>query len=212
MIPYDESTKRLRELKPVVLSGHLVRLEPMHEKHLKDLSEVGLDPEIWRWMLYGQMTTEQDLKNWIKEILGRQAKGKDLPFSVFQISSGRAIGCTRFMNVEAIHRSLEIGGTWYGRAFQGSGVNAEAKYLLLTYAFETLGCVRVQFKTDARNIQSQRAIERLGAVKEGVLRKHMILPNGSIRDSVYYSILDDEWPGVKQHLQKRLMERKILAD
>ena len=111
------------------------------------------------------------------------------------------------MNVEAPHRGLEIGGAWYGRAFQATGVNIETKYLLLGYAFEFLGCIRVQFKTDVRNQQSQRAIERLGAKKEGALRKHMILPDGTIRDSVYYSIIDEEWPGVKLNLEERLMDR-----
>lgn len=210
MPTYDETLTRLGELKPVTLTGQLVRLEPMSETHLDDLSQVGLDPDIWQFMLYGQMNTKQDLQRWISEILKRQAKGKDLPFTVIHLPTGRAIGCTRYMNVEAAHRCLEIGGTWYGRAFQATGVNLEAKYLLLGYAFEFLGCIRVQFKTDSRNQQSQRAIERLGAKKEGVLRKHMILPDGTIRDSVYYSIIDEEWPDVKLYLEKRLMDRKIL--
>lgn len=211
MLNSDEAYRHLNLLKPVTLIGQLVRLEPLSESHLDDLCQVGLDPEIWQYMLYGRMNTKQDLHRWITDILQRQAKGKDLPFTVFHIPENRAIGCTRYMNVEATHRSLEIGGTWYGRAFQASGVNAETKYLLLKYAFEFLGCIRVQLKTDARNLQSQRAIERLGAIKEGVLRKHMILPDGTVRDSVYYSIIDDEWRNIKLDLEKRLKERNIFT-
>lgn len=209
MLSHEESFVRLSQLQPISLVGNLVRLEPMSEAHLKDLSKIGLDNEIWKLMLYGQINSESDLHLWIKDILERQSKGKDLAFTVIYLPKGSAIGCTRFMNVEAAHRGLEIGGTWYGRPFQGIGVNTESKYLLLTYAFETLGCVRVQFKTDSRNIKSQKAIERLGAIKEGVLRKHMVLPDGLIRDSIYYSILDDEWPKVKRHLEKRLFELNI---
>jgi RimJ/RimL family protein N-acetyltransferase len=208
MLTNAEAFTRLTELKPVTLAGRLVRLEPMNVAHFGDLCKVGLDPEIWRLMVYGPVRTEEELDEWMREMLKRQAEGKDLPFSLFHVLSGRAVGCTRYMNVEAAHRHLEIGGTWLGRAFQGSGMNVEAKYLLLQYAFETLGCFRVQLKTDVRNIQSQRAIERLGAMREGVLRKHMILPDGSIRDSVYYSIVDEEWPQVKIHLETRLEAHK----
>jgi RimJ/RimL family protein N-acetyltransferase len=208
-LSFAESYNRLVLLQPVKLSGQRIYLEPLSETHLADLSQVGLDAEIWRFMLYGKMQTDSDLHRWILEMLERQKKGKDLPFTVIQRSNGKAIGCTRYMNVEAMHRSLEIGGTWYGRFYQGSGVNVEAKYLLLKYAFEYLGCIRVQLKTDARNLQSQRAIERLGAVKEGVLRNHMILPDGTIRDSIYYSILDEEWPQVKQKLEQRLEKLQV---
>ena len=190
---------------PVVLTGHLVRLEPLSETHLYDLARVGLDADIWRLMLYGEMNSEQDLRNWILDLLKRQSTGRDLPFAVVHLSSGRAIGATRYMNIELAHHNLEIGGTWYGKEFQGTGVNTEAKYLLLHHAFESLGCIRVQFKTDARNLRSQHAIERLGAVKEGILRKHMLLSDGFVRNSVYYSILDDEWPKVKANLQARLL-------
>jgi len=189
---------------PVVLQGTKLRLEPLSESHLSDLALVGLDERIWRLMLYGDIQTKDQLHLWILEMLRRQARGTDVPFAVIFIDAGRAIGATRFMNISPQDRGLEIGGTWYGTAYQGTGVNAEAKYLLLKHAFETLGCIRVQLKTDSRNERSQHAIEKLGAVKEGVLRKHMILPDGTVRDSVIYSIIDLEWPVVKARLEKRL--------
>jgi RimJ/RimL family protein N-acetyltransferase len=120
------------------------------------------------------------------------------------LKSGRVAGATRYLNIVPEFRGLEIGGTWYGLGFQRTAVNTECKYLLLQYAFETLSCIRVQFKTDSRNVRSQRAIERIGAKHEGILRNHMILPDGRFRDSVYYSILDNEWPGVKDNLAKKL--------
>ncbi len=200
----EESIARLKINAPIVLEGRWIRLEPLSESHLGDLCQVGLDDTIWGMMVYGLMKSEKDLLNWIKDMLSRQSKGKDLPFAVIDLKSGLAIGATRYMNIEAQHRSLEIGGTWYGKDYQGSGVNKEAKYLLLSYAFEYLGCIRVQLKTDARNLQSQKAIERLGAVREGVLRKHMILTDGTLRDSIYYSILDNEWLPVKRNLEKRI--------
>ena len=192
------------EIHPVTLAGRLVRLEPLSEAHVPDLAVVGLDANIWRFMLYGEMRTQEDIRGWVLEMLARQARGADLPFAVIVQHSNKAVGATRYMNIDLKNRGLEIGGTWYGAMYQGTGVNAEAKYLLLRHAFETLGCIRVQIKTDARNLRSQRAIERLGAVREGVLRNHMILPDGQVRDSVYYSILDREWPQVKANLEQRL--------
>lgn len=203
-VTHQVSISRLSRIEPLVFTGQIVRLEPISEGHLKDLVEVGLDPAIWGLMLYGPMNSEADLLSWINDMIRRQAQGKDLPFSVFQLKSGKAIGATRFMNIDAKNRSLEIGGTWYGKAYQGTGVNVEAKYLLLQHAFEYLGCIRVQLKTDARNLQSQKAILGIGATREGVLRKHMILVDGTVRDSVYFSILDDEWPKVKVHLEERI--------
>lgn len=155
-------------------------------------------------MLYGNIKTYDQMIAWVRDMLRFQSAGTDLPFAVIHLKSGQAIGATRYLNIETQHRQLEIGGTWYGIDYQGTGVNTEAKYLLLKHAFEELGCIRVQLKTDARNLRSQRAIERLGAVKEGVLRQHMITPEGIIRDSVYYSILDREWLGVRQNLESQL--------
>lgn len=201
---HEKSISRLSNIQRVDLTGRIIRLVPISEGHLQDLLKVGLDPDIWKLMLYGPMNSEADLLSWIRDMLQRQAQGKDLPFTVFQIMSGSAIGATRFMNIDAKNRSLEIGGTWYGKTYQGTGVNVEAKYLLLQHAFEFLGCIRVQLKTDARNLQSQKAILGIGATREGVLRKHMILPDGTIRDSVYFSILDDDWPRVKANLEARI--------
>jgi RimJ/RimL family protein N-acetyltransferase len=137
-------------------------------------------------------------------MLARQARGTDLPFAVVHLASGQAIGATRYMDIQPANRALEIGGTWYAPAYRRTAVNTEAKYLLLAHAFEALGCVRVQLKTDLRNERSQRAIERIGAQKEGVLRHNLIMPDGHRRSSVYYSILDEEWPAVKARLEALL--------
>lgn len=189
---------------PVTLTGQVVRLEPLSEAHVPGLATVGKDKRIWKWMLYGDLITEGAMRAWVQEILFRQAGGTDLPFTVMHIASGRIAGATRYMEMRPEHRGLEIGGTWYGLEFQRTAVNTEAKYLLLTYAFESLGCVRVQFKADARNAASLRAIERLGARREGVLRNHYILKDGKLRDSVYFSILDSEWSGIKTRLESML--------
>ena len=157
-------------IQPITLTGRHVRLEPLSEAHVPDLAAVGLDPEIWRYMLYGDIDSEAKLLGFVRDLLARQARGTDLPFAVVDQASGRAIGCTRYMDIRPHDRGLEIGGTWYGAAYRRTAVNTESKHLLLRHAFETLGCIRVQFKTDLRNEGSQRAIERLGAVKEGILR------------------------------------------
>jgi RimJ/RimL family protein N-acetyltransferase len=191
-------------IQPIVLTGRIIRLEPLSESHIPDLALVGADEKIWEFMLYGDIQTGADVNAWVLEILNRRERLGDLPFAVIELSSGKAIGATRFMDIHVEHRNLEIGGTWYGVAYQGTGINTEAKYLLLRHAFETLGCIRVQLKTDARNLRSQRAIEKLGAVKEGLLRNHMIRYDGVIRDSVYYSIIDAEWLQVKKMLEDRL--------
>jgi RimJ/RimL family protein N-acetyltransferase len=192
------------DVQSVTLNGRLIRLEPLSEAHIPDLARVGLDENIWRYMLYGQMRSEADMRAWVLDILERQKQGGDLPFAVIHLAKGSAIGATRYLNISRDNRAVEIGGTWYGAAYQRTGVNTEAKYLLLRYAFETLGCIRVQFKTDQRNVRSQKAIERLGAVKEGVLRNHMILEDGAYRHSVFYSIIESEWPDVKARLEDRM--------
>ena len=189
---------------PVTLMGRYVRLEPMDETHVEGLAAIGLQDSIWEYMLYGRMRSAKDIRAWVEDILSRGRQGTDLPFTVFHLESGRIAGATRYLNMQPKHRGLEIGGTWYGLEFQRTAVNTECKYLLLEYAFERLGCIRVQFKTDERNVRSQRAIERLGARQEGVLRNHMILPNGKFRHSVYYSIIDSEWPEVKAALESKL--------
>ncbi len=194
----------MMQVNPVVLTGNHVRLEPMTEAHIPGLAEIGIGQNFWHFMLYGEMKTVDDMRNWVADILNRAIKGGDAPFVAVQLASGRIAGATRYMNIMPQDRGLEIGGTWYGADFQRTPVNTEAKYLLLRHAFETLGVIRVQLKTDSRNVRSQTAIERLGAVKEGVLRNHMILPDGYFRHSVYYSILDVEWPAVKSRLEGML--------
>jgi RimJ/RimL family protein N-acetyltransferase len=191
------------EVKPVVLTGRYVRLEPMNEEHSPD---IGVRQPFWHFMVYGDMTSKANMHNWVKDILSRAEKGTDMPFVAVHLASGRVAGATRYMNIMPKDRGLEIGGTWYGPEFQRTAVNTECKYMLLRHAFETLGCIRVQLKTDLRNERSQRAIERIGAVKEGVLRNHMILPDGHYRYSVFYSVLDTEWPDVKKRLEE-MMER-----
>ncbi|MBI5932632.1 MAG: GNAT family N-acetyltransferase [Chloroflexi bacterium] len=188
-------------LTPLTLTGKFVRLEPMTEAHAPALAEIGVGQEFWHFMLYGEMKTEADMRNWVTDILSRKG---DLPFVAVHLASGRVAGATRYLNVSLKDRGLEIGGTWYGLDFQRTAVNTECKYLLLKHAFETLGAIRVQLKTDARNVRSQKAIERIGAVKEGILRNHMILPDGTIRHSVFYSIVDSEWEGVRERLESIL--------
>lgn len=192
------------EITPITLSGRAIRLEPMKFEHAALLAEVGLDERIWKHMVYGNVNSLEDMRSWVDEILARQLRGTDLPFTVFDQKSGQAIGSTRFMNITPPHHSVEIGGTWYATAYQGSAANPEAKFLLLRHAFETWSVIRVQIKTDLINLRSQRAIEKLGAVREGVLRNHMILPDGRVRSSVIYSILAEEWPIVKALLIERL--------
>jgi RimJ/RimL family protein N-acetyltransferase len=194
----------MSRVNPVTLTGQHVRLEPMTESHVPALTEIGAGQDFWHFMLYGDMKTEQDMRAWVRDILSRAEKGTDLPFVAVHLASGRVAGATRYLNIMPNDRGLEIGGTWYGLDFQRTAVNTECKYLLLKHAFETLGAIRVQLKTDSRNERSQRAIERLGAVREGVLRNHMVLPDGYIRHSVFYSILDSEWPAVKSRLEEWL--------
>ena len=192
------------EIKPVTLTGKHVQLEPMTLEHVEPLAEIGIGHEFWDFMVYGKMENVEDMRGWVADILVRAAKGTDLPFVAVHLASGRVAGATRYLNIMPNDRGLEVGGTWYGLDFQRTAVNTECKYLLFQHAFETLGAIRLQLKTDSRNERSQRAIERIGAVKEGVLRNHMILPDGIIRHSVFYSILDSEWGGVKKRLEERL--------
>lgn len=192
------------EIKPVVLTGRYVRLEPLSEDHIPGLTEIGAGRDFWNFMLYGDIETEADMRNWVLDIMERGKKGTDLPFAVIHLESGRVAGATRYLNIMPNDRGLEIGGTWYGLDFQRTGVNTECKYLLLKHAFEDLKCIRVQLKTDSRNERSQKAIERIGAKKEGVLRNHMILPDGRYRHSVFYSILDSEWEAVKKRVEQMM--------
>lgn len=189
---------------PVTLQGKHVRLEPLSLAHAQDLFAVAQDANVWRYMPAPAPTHSDDVRAWIQDALHLQSRGAALPFAIVDAASRRAIGSTRYLDISAQDRRIEIGWTWLGKDFWRTPVNTECKYLLLQYAFETLGCVRVALKTDLRNERSQRAIERLGAVREGVLRRVVVMHDGYQRSSVYYSILDDEWNAVKTRLQEKL--------
>ncbi len=187
----------------VTLEGRHVRLEPLTLAHHAALCDVALDPELWRWTI-AKVEKPEDLRRYIESALGERAQGTALPFATIERSSGRVVGSTRFGSIEPAHRRVEIGWTWIGRWWQRTAINTEAKYLMLTHAFETWGCNRVELKTNALNQHSRQAILRIGAREEGTLRSHMIDVNGVVRDTVYFSILADEWPGVKARLEQRL--------
>jgi RimJ/RimL family protein N-acetyltransferase len=178
-------------------------LEPLSLAHHADLAKVGLDEHVVR-LTQAYPPTLEGLRTYIQTALTWQANGTAVPFVVISKAAGRAIGSTRYANIDKANRRLEIGWTWYGRAFQRTAVNTETKYLLLQHAFETLGCIRVEFKTDVLNERSRRALLRIGAKEEGVFRRHMILADGRVRDTVYFSIIDSEWPAVKAQLAQKL--------
>jgi RimJ/RimL family protein N-acetyltransferase len=188
---------------PVILQGRHVRLEPLTAAHAEALAEVGLDPDLWKW-IPTSVSTAKEMDAYVQTALQEQAAGSALPFALIEKSSGRAIGSTRYGNIERTHYRLEIGWTWVARDWQRTAVNTEAKYLLLRHALETLKCMRVELKTDSLNDRSRAAILRIGAKEEGTFRNHMITASGRIRHTVYFSILDSEWPEVKARLEARL--------
>jgi N-acetyltransferase len=188
---------------PRVLEGVHVRLQPLSLGHLERLCEIGLEEELWRWATT-HVRTRAEMRAYIETALEAQRQGNAIPFAIVERASGLAVGSTRFGNIDLANGRVEIGWTWIAPAWQRSAVNTEAKYLMLRYAFEEMGCTRVELKTDARNERSRRAIQRLGAKEEGVLRKHMRTASRGLRDTVYYSILDVEWPEVKARLEERL--------
>lgn len=191
------------KVSPVVLSGSLVRLEPLSLEHLEQLFAAGSDPELWRWTV-AQIDSMNDMRAYVDAALEAQGAGTALPFATTDAATGEVIGSTRFGNIDVANRRVEIGWTWLRRDRQRTGCNTEAKYLMLRHAFDVLGCIRVELKTDALNQQSRAAIVRIGAVEEGILRAHMITASGRRRDSVYYSILDREWPAVCERLERML--------
>lgn len=189
---------------PVVLEGTHVRVEPLILAHAADLYEAGNDHRIWEFLPWPCPAGVAEMEEWIREALATASDGNAIVFAIIHLGEGRAVGSTRYLDIQRENRALEIGGTWIGSRHQRSAVNTECKLMLLGHAFEALGAGRVQLKTDLRNEGSQRAIERIGAVREGVLRKHMKMQNDFIRDSVFYSIIATEWPGVKERLTKAL--------
>jgi RimJ/RimL family protein N-acetyltransferase len=192
---------------PVTLEGRHVRLEPLARAHLAGLSEVALDEELWRW-IPTPVRTREEMAAYIETALNEQEQGTSLPFAIVEKATGRAIGSTRFGNIDRTHHRVEIGWTWVAREWQRTAMNTEAKYLLLKHAFETLGCMRVELKTDSLNERSRAAILRIGAREEGIFRNHMITASGRIRHTVYFSIIDSEWPAVKARLEAKLNSRQ----
>lgn len=191
-------------IEPVTLEGTHVRMEPLSLAHHDQLCAVGFDDTIWRWNPRPPIRTAEDMRRYIEIALQRQADGTALPFATIERASGRAIGSTRFADIDIENRRLEIGYTWIAPAWQRTAVNTEAKYLLLRHAFETLGCVRVELKTDSLNERSRNAILRIGAKEEGIFRNHMVTHSGRLRHSVYFSIIDSEWPAAKAALEPKL--------
>ncbi len=189
---------------PVTLEGRHVRLVPLEAEHATPLLAVAQDPEIWTWVRYGALDTPAKMADQIRRLLVDQEQGEGLAFTVLLREGNVPIGMTRFLGISRPDRAVEIGGTWYGKAYWRTAVNTESKFLLLRYAFETEGTHRVQLKTDLNNLRSQRAIERIGAVREGVLREHLRLESGRYRTSVFYSILAEEWPTVRAELLRKL--------
>ena len=188
---------------PVVLEGSHVRLEPLRPDHFADLARVAFDPPLWQWTIMGPQD-EPGLRRWVETALANAEAGTERPFATIDLASGRAIGSSRFMSIVPEHRRLEIGWTWVGTAYQRTGANREAKLLQLTHAFETLGANRVEFKTHSRNERSRTALAGIGATFEGIFRSHSIMPDGSIRDSAYFSVIAQEWPQVKARLEASL--------
>ncbi len=190
-------------VKPVTLEGSRVRLEPLHERHFEDLVRVARDAAIFRWIT-NQPMDEERFRAWFDQTQAAAVTGTELPFATIDRASGQAIGSTRFMTITVEHRRLEIGWSWVATAFQRTGANREAKLLQLTHAFETLDAERVEFKTHARNEKSRAALTGIGATFEGVLRHHTIMPDGTNRDSAFYSVVAAEWPDVKARLEALL--------
>lgn len=193
----------MSQMMPVVLTGELVRLEPLGLLHADQVFEAGNHEEIWTYMSRA-IQTREDAVDFIEQALTAQESGTELPFAIISQKTGNVIGSTRYLNISAKDKRLEIGFTWLTPSVWKTLVNTECKWLLLRHAFEQLGLNRVEFKTDGRNVNSQRAIARIGGVKEGVFRSHMIVRDGYVRDSVYFSMIAKEWPEVNERLRSRL--------
>ena len=191
--PFDE----------IVLEGSTVRLEPLALAHLPALAEVALDPELWRWTL-SLVRTADDLTRYVEKALALRDAGVGYPLATIERRSGRVVGSTRFQPIEPAHRRLEIGYTFIARPWQRTAINTEAKYLMMKHAFEVMGMHRVEFKTDVLNTASRTALLRIGATDEGILREHSITDSGRIRDTIYFSVLEQEWPSVRAGLERRL--------
>jgi RimJ/RimL family protein N-acetyltransferase len=191
------------DVRPVILEGNLVRLDPMTIEHVPALCAVGLEPFLWK-LIPTKVTDEDSMSTYVRSALRDQEKGIALPFVTVERESGTVVGSTRFGNIDVNNRRAEIGWTWIAPKWQRTAINTEAKLLMLTHVFETWGCIRVELKTDALNERSRNAILRIGAKEEGIFRKHVICDDGRFRDTVYFSIIDTEWPTVRAELLKKL--------
>ena len=189
--------------KPVTLTGRTIRLEPLTTAHTPALAGIAADAAIFQWFNI-RLSLPADMAKWVDDALAAQAAGTALPFATVLIDSNRVVGSTRFMNISVHDGRYEIGSTWLAESTQRTAANTEAKYLMLRHAFETLGARRVELKTHVYNDKSRKAIERLGAVFEGTHRNHMLMPDGTMRDTVWYSIIDSEWPAVRSRLESWL--------
>ena len=189
---------------PVILSGQFVRLEPLALGHAEDMAVAGDEQEIWDYMPMVTPRSVEEMESAIQVSLSAQESGGRLPFAIIDLRNSRVVGSTSYLDISLSNQRIEIGWTWLGASARRTAINTECKYLLLRHAFEALGCGRVQLKCDGRNQRSQDAIERIGGKKEGVLRKHMIMPDGYVRDTVIFSILAAEWPAVKANLDAKL--------
>lgn len=190
-------------VEPVTLEGQVIRLEPLGPEHVDGLCAIAFDADLWRWMPV-VLRERDDVERFVQDALRARALGTELAFATLLREGGRVVGSTRYLAIVPAHRRLEIGFTWIARPWQRTAVNTEAKLLLLGHAFDRLGCHRVEFKTDPLNGPSRVAILRLGAREEGTFRRHMVMPDGRLRDSVYYSVVDTEWPAVRARLLEKL--------
>ncbi|MBI1277358.1 MAG: GNAT family N-acetyltransferase [Anaerolineaceae bacterium] len=190
-------------IEPVTLEGQYVRLEPLSMDHYAGLSQFAMEEEVWRWFP-SPLDTPEELRKFIELALKLQAEGSVLPFTTLYKPTNEVVGCSRFLSLDTHSHHVEIGATLVARAWQRSVINTEAKYLMLRHAFETWGCLRVEFKTDSLNTKSRNALARIGATQEGIFRNHIICANGRVRHSVYFSITDEEWPRVKADLEEKL--------
>jgi RimJ/RimL family protein N-acetyltransferase len=203
-------TAPLNIVLPLTLEGSVVRLEPVRREHAElfwNVAKNDLD-DLFRWIPY-PMKAREDFERLVDKAFSEQERGESVVFATVERATGRTIGSTRFMNIDRANRRVEIGSTWIAKPWQRTAVNTEAKYLMLRHAFEVWGCARVELKTDALNEKSRNAILRIGAKEEGTLRRHVVTWTGRIRDSVYFSILDNEWPVVKKRLETRLSQSRV---
>jgi RimJ/RimL family protein N-acetyltransferase len=193
---------------PITLEGSVVRLEPIRRDHAEDFRDISKDAldDIFEWIPY-RMKTREDFQRLVEKAFDEQKRGESIVFATVERGSARVIGSTRYMNIDRINRRVEIGSTWIAPPWQRTAVNTEAKYLMLRHAFDVWKCFRVELKTDALNLKSRNAILRIGAKEEGTLRRHVITWTGRVRDSVYFSILDSEWPAAKSRLERMIQEK-----